>query len=414
MIKTHLRNQFKPNLEEIALYIGSFTEGLLDGFIAISIPIFVGIYLINDIGFPEPVISGFLLSIGPVFDSVLLPIIGKYSDNSKNYKSLIKLGRFLVNITLMAFVVARSLWLGGILRIIQGVGNAYLLPSSLALISNRAEIENRTVSQGYQTTFRVVGGALGPILGGIANSMLSIQQSFFIMAIIWFVGSVTIEFFVRETKKEVSISKQSASTKTDGKLHLNTKDMISLGSVMVITSYLIYMISSIQSELIAKLDQTTFVFSVVFSIPSVTRIILQIPIGYFIKHLKPKIFLVAGILLLIVSVLGMIYTSTTIELMLYRFIQGIGVSMTMVTVLGMISVASSSNQIGRNMGISTACFSVGMCLGPFTTGLLASYLSTSASYYFSLILCGLALIAVIFLLRSYNLKDFKEEYINIM
>ena len=116
MIKTHLRNQFKPNLEEIALYIGSFTEGLLDGFIAISIPIFVGIYLINDIGFPEPVISGFLLSIGPVFDSVLLPIIGKYSDNSKNYKSLIKLGRFLVNITLMAFVVARSLWLGGILR----------------------------------------------------------------------------------------------------------------------------------------------------------------------------------------------------------------------------------------------------------------------------------------------------------
>jgi len=45
MIKTHLRNQFKPNLEEIALYIGSFTEGLLDGFIAISIPVFVGLYL---------------------------------------------------------------------------------------------------------------------------------------------------------------------------------------------------------------------------------------------------------------------------------------------------------------------------------------------------------------------------------
>jgi len=190
--------------------------------------------------------------------------------------------------------------------------------------------------------------------------------------------------------------------------------MISLGSVMVITSYLIYMISSIQSELIAKLDQTTFVFSVVFSIPSVTRIILQIPIGYFIKHLKPKIFLVAGILLLIVSVLGMIYTTTTIELIMYRFLQGIGVSMTMVTVLGMISVASNVDQIGRNMGISTACFSVGMCLGPFTTGLLASYLSTSASYYFSLILCGLALFAVIYLLGSYHLKDFKEEYINIM
>jgi len=74
MINSHLRKQFKPNVEEIALYIGSLTEGILDGFIAISIPILVSKYLLSSISFPEPVISGFLLSIGPIFDSVLLPI----------------------------------------------------------------------------------------------------------------------------------------------------------------------------------------------------------------------------------------------------------------------------------------------------------------------------------------------------
>ena len=105
------------------------SEGLLDGFMAVVIPLYVASQV--GIGLPETIAVGILLSLTGLVDSVLLPFTGIVSDRARNRKLFIQLGRALIILALFLFTCWSNFYILAILRIIMGIGIALLLPSSL-------------------------------------------------------------------------------------------------------------------------------------------------------------------------------------------------------------------------------------------------------------------------------------------
>ncbi len=64
----------------LVLYLGSLTEGMLDGFMAVVLPLYVADRFKDTLGIPVAVIAGVLLSLSGLADSILLPFAGSFSD----------------------------------------------------------------------------------------------------------------------------------------------------------------------------------------------------------------------------------------------------------------------------------------------------------------------------------------------
>lgn len=73
-------------------------------------------------------------------------------------------------------------------RIVQGLGGAFLVPGSLALINSAVEPEDRPTAIGTWTAWTGTAFALGPLLGGLAVDYLSWRWIYFVSAIPMVVG----------------------------------------------------------------------------------------------------------------------------------------------------------------------------------------------------------------------------------
>lgn len=394
-------------LQVLVLYLGSLTEGMLDGFMAVVLPLYVADRFKDTLGIPVAVIAGVLLSLSGLADSILLPFAGSFSDRMLRRKRFIQFGRTLIFCTLVLFTVWPNFLFAATLRVLQGVGVALLLPSSLALISESMPQGMQASAMSLQTSLRVLGGLLGPILGGLAQAVIGYEGAFWIMAGAWLAASLLIAGLVRDVpvrgQKAEAVPKAAPGQASQAGW-LTLRDMLLLSTVMFSVSYCAAMIGSLQNILNEQLNQTAVAFGIAYGATSFARIGLQVPVGYLVDRFRPKPFILAGLALMGLATLGIGYVNTTGGLIFFRVLQGLGMTLSMVPVLGMAASISGPQFRGRNMGISTSGFGLGASAGPLITGLLAGYFSLEISFVFSALLCALAMILVGTKVGSYSLR----------
>jgi MFS family permease len=73
-------------------------------------------------------------------------------------------------------------------RLIQGLGGAFLVPGSLALINSTFDREDRPAAIGTWTAWTSTAFALGPVLGGLAVDFLSWRWIYILLAILVVIG----------------------------------------------------------------------------------------------------------------------------------------------------------------------------------------------------------------------------------
>jgi MFS family permease len=74
-----------------------------------------------------------------------------------------------------SMLAATAVWPGMLIagRVIQGLGGAFLVPGSLALINSAFDRADRSAAIGAWTAWTGTAFALGPLLGGLAVDFLS-------------------------------------------------------------------------------------------------------------------------------------------------------------------------------------------------------------------------------------------------
>jgi EmrB/QacA subfamily drug resistance transporter len=109
---------------------------------------------------------------------------------------------------------------------------------------------------------------------------------------------------------------------------------------------------------------------------------------------RKKIFLY-GMLLFAVSSLLCAISHSTISLIMYRVLQGIGGGMTFGTSVAILTSVFPAEERGRALGINVAAVYLGLSLGPFIAGVLTQHLGWRSIFFMGSFLC-LVVVGLIF------------------
>jgi len=117
------------------------------------------------------------------------------------------LGVVLFGVSSLAAGMASSVTLLIICRLIQGIGIAAIIPSSLALISHAFPPEEKGRAIGLWGGITGVGMALGPVVGGVLVSAFSWRWIFYIN-IPFVIASLILNYlYVKESKNTTTVNK---------------------------------------------------------------------------------------------------------------------------------------------------------------------------------------------------------------
>ena len=107
---------------------------------------------------------GIAIGIFAVSAIVLRPLAGRLAD-SKGRGLLVILGAALVGISVLGYVIADSLWLLLVLRLLTGAGEAFFYVGAASTINDLSPDERRGEAFSYFSLALFGGLAVGPVLG---------------------------------------------------------------------------------------------------------------------------------------------------------------------------------------------------------------------------------------------------------
>jgi len=132
-------------------------------------------------------------------------------------------------------------------------------------------------------------------------------------------------------------------------------------------------------------------------------------VGRFSDRIGRKVFLCAGLAVLVVASLGFIWAQNPLQLILVRCFQGLGASMHLPVAQAYLGDITPEGEEGRWMGRFNAILFSAIGLGPLLGGLITDLFSASTTFLVMAALCAAGLIATIILLPEAPRKTALEK-----
>jgi MFS family permease len=315
---TAIANYTGANRTVLALSIARLGDAVGNSILFIVIPLYVAKLPAPWFPFPETVLVGLLISLFGLVNSALQPLMGAVTDRVSRRKPFIMGGLLLMGLGTLAFAFAHQFVSLVLIRALQGIGVALTIPASLALMAAATEKRTRGGSMGIYTTMRMVGFAIGPLLGGFLHVQFGFTAAFY---------------------------------------------MASAFSMM----------TTLEKQFNTRLDQTALGFGIAFSALMISRLIFQIPLGRLSDYIGRKPIIIAGLLLMAPTTMLIGLVSTTFQLTGVRLFQGLASAGIAAPAFALAADLSRGGGEGRQMSIITMGFGLGVALGPLIAGLLAIY-----------------------------------------
>jgi len=355
----------------MALSVARLADAMGNSILFILIPLYVAKLPKEHIHFAVPVLVGLLISLYGFITSIFQPLMGALSDKLNKRKSLIQLGLGLIGIGTLLFVFANNFLDLLILRTLQGVGVALTIPASLSLMTAITEKETRGGSMGVFSTFRIIGFAVGPVVGGYLQVHYGFDASFYVGSALIFLSMLLVQIWVREVK----IDQKEKDTK-----RLKVFDLSLYGSGILSASLATFvmaccfsMVTTLENQFNARLEMTAIGFSIAFSMLMVGRLISQVPLGHFSDRWRRKPFILVGLIFMGISTIVLGAVQSQLQLIIVRLIQGIAAAGVAAPAFALAADISKKGGEGRQMSVVTMGFGLGIAVGPLLAGLLAVF-----------------------------------------
>jgi MFS family permease len=256
-----------------------------------------------------------------------------------------------------------------ILRSLQGIGVAVTVPAALAMMVSGSQKSSRGGSMGIYATFRMVGFAAGPLLGGYLLDSMGFDATFYAGALFILIGAAVVQIWVKDVPFKEANPKKERFQIIDPKLL--SAGILGVGFATFVMASAFSMMATLEDQFNQRLGITAFAFSVAFSALMVSRLIFQVPIGRWSDRIGRKGLIVAGLILMVPSTILLGYAGSITQLTILRLVQGLGsagVAAPSFAIAGDLTVAGGE---GRQMSIITMGFGLGTALGPLIAGILA-------------------------------------------
>lgn len=353
----------------MALTTARLADALGNSILFVLLPLYVT-RMARSSALPTPIVVGALISVYGFVNAAIQPFMGAWADRLHRRKPLIVGGLLVMALATLAFVWAQHLPSLFLIRLVQGVGVAMTVPTSMALMATATTRETRGGSMGVYTTGRMVGLAAGPLLGGFLYDHVGFEPSFYLAGGLLVLGAILVAAWVDEVPNRGGGSGAGPFRVFDRSLLSAAILGVALATFVMATAFT--MMATLEAEFISRLRGTAFGFGVAFSALMVTRLLLQVPLGSLSDRFGRKPFIVGGLLFMAPATALLGISRTMLQLSAYRVFQGAASAAIAAPAFALAADVTTAGGEGRQMSIVTLGFGLGLATGPLLAGLLGA------------------------------------------
>jgi MFS family permease len=407
-IKARADSVLGMNRTVLALSFARLGDGIGNSILFVVIPLYVAALPHGMLPVPMPLLVGVLISAYGLANAAVQPLAARLIDRVGRYKLVIQCGLVVLAVATFAFIFAARYLDLLILRVVQGVGLALEIPATMALLALASRKETRGGTMGFYTTMRMVGLAVGPLLGGFLHDHFGNNTAFVSGAAILLAAILVVQFGVerqerpderrrrarqaRRRQNDPAPARQGDPASADpsredppgggslpeegrqdpGRSFRKSLFAAALATFLMAAAFTL--VTTLENEFNTRLGINAFAFSLAFSSLMFGRLFLQVPIGHLSDRHGRKPFVVGGLLLMAVST-GLLGEVTSLAwFIIARLVQGVASAAIVAPAIayaGDITQEGEGGQEGRQMSTVTIGFGLGIALGPLMAGVLA-------------------------------------------
>ncbi|MCC5463900.1 MFS transporter [Pelosinus baikalensis] len=355
---------------------------------------FLPLYLL-DIGVSQSdvnVWSGIIFSISFFVSAIMAPYWGRHADKSGKRRMIMRAGFSLAVVYFLGAFVRNPVDLL-LVRILQGFANGFV-PASMAIIASSVPKEKMGFSLGVMQTTLLMGGILGPLMGGSLSHFFGMRLSFVIAAGIIFLGTVGVGILVKEPVNNEPPSE--GSMLDDLKIAFHNRKLVEmlllLFGAQMISMTLQPLITLYVAELQGNMEGVALTAGIIYSMAGIAGAI-SAPMWGKLGQKKGFIqilviaFIGAGIFNMGQFFIVNIYQFSVLQFFFGLFIVGV------YPAINTIAVNSTDKAFqGRIFGLTTTANHLGSMVGPLVGGMISSWLGIGPVFLFTgsvLIMIGL-------------------------
>lgn len=392
----------------LALAMARMADALGNSFLIIVLPLYIasgeislaGIVDGQVLGFQltEEFLIGVVLSLFGFLNSFGQPFTGRLSDRTQRRKFYILLGLVIFAAASAAYPFVTSYWSVVVVRAFQGLGAAFTVPVTVALVNDYARSDReRGGNFGVFNTFRLIGFGFGPVVAGavvtggfggdrvvdyvlpswlpaFASTTVSGFDAAFAVAVLGAVVSFALVVLLvndpETTEADAGESLSVAVLDRDG-AGLDPVFVLGVGTLFMALTIALY--ATLQETINARLGQGSTLFGLQFSAVVIANVLLQVPVGRWSDEYGRRPFLLAGFVILVPSVLAQGLVTDPLTMLAARFLQGVAVACVFAPSLALAGDLAREGQSGTQLSVLTMAFGLGVAFGPLVSGFLVSY-----------------------------------------
>jgi len=382
----------------LTLALARMADALGNSFLIIVLPLYIasgevtlsGIAGTEILGFVlrEETLIGLVLSLFGLLNSFGQPFTGRLSDRTGRRRVFVLTGLVLFGVGSAAYPFFTSYWSILAARAFQGLGAAFTIPATIALVNDYAASDSeRGGNFGVFNTFRLIGFGFGPIIAGVvitgglgAEGVVSytvggLSVSGFNAAFAVAVAGAVLSFVLVALLIEDPPTADDAASKNvsvavldpDGN-GLDPVFVLGVGTFLMATTIALF--ATLEGPIRTRLDESTFMFSVQFAAVVIANIMLQVPVGRASDRFGRRPFVVAGFAVLVPSVYAQGIVLDPWLMLGARFVQGIAVALVFAPSLALAGDLAGDRGSGTTLSVLTMAFGLGVAVGPLASGVL--------------------------------------------
>jgi MFS family permease len=294
-------------------------------------------------------------------------------------KRFIAFGLLVYIFSSIGYIYADSAHALLLVRIIQGFSSAMIIPIAMAFIGDISPPDKEGSYMGYFTFPLFLGFGSGPLLGGLIKDLISMEANFLIMG-----GLCLFAFFMvlAYLPRSSSIQKKAPPADIPFKAVFQSKNIMSIcfyrfsyafcrGSIM--TFLPLYAHNTLQ------LNGTQI--GLVISSGMLLTAFLQLPFGKLADRLNRKMLVIIGSILFFSIVPFIPHALSFTQILILNIILGFCGSISLPAASAMILKEGKLYGMGSTMAIFNSAMSIGLAIGPLTSGIILDLWGLSGVFY---------------------------------
>ncbi|POG54724.1 MFS transporter [Haloferax marisrubri] len=389
----------RPNVDTriLALALARMVDALANSFLVVVLPLYIGSQLVSMPSFvgttlplgpvrlplSTELLIGVVLSLFGFLNSFSQPFTGSLSDRTGRRRVFLLTGLALVAVGSAGYLVFADYGSILVMRALQGIGAAFTIPVTVALVNELSGEDERGGNFGLFNTFRLLGFGTGPLVAGavvtagpysVAGVEISGFDAAFLVAVVGAaVSFVLIALLIEDPERTDSEAADDISLSVRNPDGSGLDPVFALGVATVVMALSIAMYAPLANVINERLDQGTFLFSVQFGATVLANVVFQYPIGRLSDRYGRRPFLVGGFVLLLPTTLAQGFVQSPLVMILARFLQGVAVAAVFAPSLALAGDLAKAGQSGSTLSILTMGFGLGVAFGTLFSGILVGF-----------------------------------------